>query len=198
MSIIALKRNAEAKYLKNNSNNKEGFSIWPSINSGIYNGSRIIPGMSSVQTPYKGNFPVNNNNNKNNLIVRNCPYPSNVCKKNNIVLNNKAYLNNKLVGINYGNKNVVKQYVNNNIYHEVADKNANKALSCYSNSVANPDTLDYNISCQSNIIKVGNNRKIIVGNFVKGKDLMNLPLTQSEYMKSSLMKNKCLKYKIAS
>ena len=58
MSIITLKKNSQAKHCRNHSNGPDGFSIWPSINSGLYNGSRIIPGFSSVQTPFRGNSPI--------------------------------------------------------------------------------------------------------------------------------------------
>ena len=51
MSIIALKRKSLAKV----GVSKDSFSIWPTINSGQYNGSRIIPGLSSIRSiPYCG------------------------------------------------------------------------------------------------------------------------------------------------
>lgn len=51
MSIIALKRKSLAKV----GVSKDSFSVWPTINSGQYNGSRIIPGLSSIRSiPYCG------------------------------------------------------------------------------------------------------------------------------------------------
>lgn len=44
MSIIALKRKSLAKV----GISRDSFTVWPTINSGQYNGSRIIPGLSSI------------------------------------------------------------------------------------------------------------------------------------------------------
>lgn len=196
MSIITLKKSSFTKYNKNHSKGPDGFSIWPSINSGVYNGSRIIPGFSSIQTPFKGISAVNYNSKQNN-IINNCAYPSKVCKKdNNTVLNTKGLLTNKLVGTKYGKLNTVKQYINNGYESEYIKKQRDNANICYFKSIQDKIIFENTKkNCDVTSIIIGNasgrGRKILVGNYVKSGALAKQSLDYSEY-NNGLMKNNCL------
>lgn len=195
MSIITLKRNSQAKHSKNHSIGPNGFSIWPTINSGIYNGSRIIPGFSAVQTPYKGNSPYGVGYAYNTNIVENCSNPSNVCTKDfGTVLNNSGMLSNKLVGTRFGKLNTVKQFVNNGSQTEYINSQNIKANVCYINTISNENifNVDINKNCDINSIVIGNGRQILVGNYVKNGYLAKQSLNYEQYNKGALMKNNCL------
>lgn len=209
MSIIALKRNSQAKHCKNHSNGPNGFSVWATTNSGLYNGSRLISGFSSVQTPHKGNSPVgvayvdrygNGGYAYNRNIVQNCPYPSNVCTKNfGAVLNTSGMLSNRLVGIRHGNLNTVKQFVNNGSQSEYINVQHNQANICYINSISGDQhDLDRNKNCNTTSIVIGNasgrGRRILVGNYVKTGELAKQSLNYNEYINGPLMKNNCLNH----
>jgi hypothetical protein len=120
MSIITLKKNSQAKHYRNHS--KDGFSIWPTINSGQYNGSRLISGFSSTHTTFKGTAPVGTSYVDRYgrggykyiyNIIENCPYPGGCKQQQGAVKNTKGMLTNKLMWLNKSPN--VKQYVNNNI-----------------------------------------------------------------------------------
>tara|TARA_A100001015_G_C14830722_1_gene648464 strand:- start:31 stop:651 length:621 start_codon:yes stop_codon:yes gene_type:complete len=204
MSIIALKKNSQAKHCKNHSKGSDGFSVWPTVNSGIYNGSRLISGFSAVQTPFKGNCAVGvgyvdrygrGGYAYNTNTVSNCANPSGVCKKDyNTVLNTSGLLSNKLLGTRHGDLNTVKQFVNNGIQSEYINVKKNEANICYANSISNEDIfdMDRNKNCNVHSILIGNGRKIYVGNYVKtgtpgalGKQSSNY----NEYNNGPLMKN---------
>lgn len=206
MSIVALKRNSQTKHCRNRSNGPYGFSVWPSINSGIYNGSRIISGFSPVQTPFRGNAPVGvaytdrfgrGGVPYNQNIVYNCPNPSGVCTKQHAtVLNTSGMLLNKLVGTRHGDLNTVKQFVNNGNQSEYINVQNNQANICHINSISNEDifTANRNQHCNGRSITIGNGRRILVGNFVKTGGLAHQSLNYNQYNNGPLMKNNCLNH----
>lgn len=206
MSIIALKRNSQTKHCRNHSNGPNGFSVWPTTNSGIYNGSRIISGFSSVQTPFRGTspvgvayvdrfgrggFPYNQN------IVNNCPNPSGCIKRDfGAVLNTAGLLSNKLLGTRHGKLNTVKQFINNGSQSEYINVQNNQANICHINSISNEDifTANRNQHCNGSFIIIGNGRRIQVGNYVKTGGLAHQSLNYNEYNNGPLMKNNCLNH----
>tara|TARA_R110002072_G_C7750424_1_gene517405 strand:+ start:27 stop:737 length:711 start_codon:yes stop_codon:yes gene_type:complete len=196
MSIITLKKNSYAKHCRNHSNKNDGFSVWPSINSGLYNGSRLISGFSATQTPFKGASVVNYSGKQHN-IIKNCPYPAKVCTNNhNTVLNTKGLLTNKLVGTKYGNLNTVKQYVNNGSESEYIKKQRDSANICYVKSIEDSNIFtNTKKNCDVTSIIIGNasgrGRRILVGNYVKTGALAKQSASYSEY-NNGVMKNNCL------
>ena len=204
MSIIAFKKKSLTLYSKNHSIGNDGFSVWSSTNSGNYNGSRIISGFSAVQTPFKGtvargniyvakgggSYPYSNN------IVENCT--NTVCKKyNTAVLNTNGLLNKNLRGIKHGKLNVVKQFNNNNNQDEYIFHKKKQINVCYQDTVDKPDIEeqlknDFEKNCDTASIRIGNGRQILVGSFSKTGKLAKQSLDSSDYIKSRLMKNKCL------
>ena len=203
MSIITLKKNSQAKHCRNHSNGPDGFSIWPSINSGLYNGSRIIPGFSSVQTPFRGNSPIGvsymdryGRGGYKYIIskpILNCPYPAHVCKKENkTVLNNSALLSNKLMGTKFGTINTVKDFSNNVTQSEYIITKINNTNSCYYNSISN-DLIFKNIPCnlnqEDNYCKSKNG---ILPNYQKSGSLAKQSIDYSEYNHGKLIIKNCL------
>ena len=201
MSIITLKRNSQARHLRNHSSGPRGFSVWSTTNSGIYNGSRIISGFSSVQTPHRGPTPVGlayvdkqgrRSDVYNKNIIYNCPHPSNVCVKNNsTVLNTRGLLNRNLQGTRHGKLNSVKQFANNNIQSEYINSQKNNARICNIEQHTDPDNIT---NCKVTSIMIGNGRRILVGNFVKNGALAKQSLNYDDYNNGQLMVNNCINH----
>lgn len=204
MSIIALKKKSFTQYSKNHSIGNGGFSVWASTNSGNYNGSRIISGFSAVQTPFigdtaRGNIYVEKRGGSysySNNIVENCS--NSVCKKyNSTVLNTNGLLNKNLRGIKHGKLNIVKQFNNNNNQDEYIFHKRKQTNVCYQDTLDNTDIEeqlknDFENNCNTTSIRTGNGRQILVGSFSKSGKLSKQSLDSSDYIKSKLMKNKCL------
>ena len=182
MSIITLKKNSQEKHCRNHSNGNQGFSVWATTNSGQYNGSRIIPGFSSIPG---------------------CGYNS-FCNNNpGAVKNTSGMLSNKLMGTRHGKLNTVKQYKNNNIQSEYTKSLHNNTNACYYN---NNSKNNINLSedshlnthaaikanCESTSITIGNGRQIWVGNYVKTGNLAKNATGYEDYNTGKLIKNNCL------
>jgi len=205
MSINTLQRSTRAKYCKNHSIGNKGFSLWPTINAGQYNGSRILPGLSSTSTPFKGDCPKGTSyvdrygrggyKYNSGPIIYNCGYYNPCYNEQGPVKNTSGLLSNKLVGTRFGKKNTVKQYVNNNIQSEYIENVHKKANGCFVNNLDPKDFASIEAiknNCDTTSIIIGNGKQIIVGNYVKTGALANKSLDYEDYNTGILIKNNCL------